>query len=218
LAQYSIELLHRSLAWEKVLMISIKRFSGPELAAHLDAVAALRIRVFREFPYLYDGNLEYEKSYLQTYLNSPRAAVVLALDAERVVGASTAIPLQDEEASFKAPFLQAGIDPADIFYCAESVLLDDYRGQGLGVRFFEEREAHALSFGDFAWMAFCAVRRPTDHPLRPVDYRPLDGFWQKRGFVKHPELCAHYTWKDIDRDEPTSKPLEFWLKSLQNKP
>lgn len=197
-------------------MIHVKRCCGPELASHLDALAALRIRVFREFPYLYDGSLEYEQDYLRSYENSRRAVVVLALDGARVVGASTGMPLVDEEAAFQAPFLAAGHDPAGIFYCAESVLLPEYRGQGLGLRFFEEREAHARQLGGFHSLAFCAVCRPLDHPLRPPGYQPLDSFWQKRGFTCHPELRAHYSWKDIDQEEQTSKPLEFWLKSLQN--
>ena len=197
-------------------MIQVKRCSGPELRAHLEALAALRIRVFREFPYLYDGSLDYERDYLRTYEDSPGAVVVLALDGERVVGASTGMPLADEEAAFQAPLLAAGRDPAGIFYCAESVLLPEFRGQGLGVRFFEEREAHARQLGGFHTVAFCAVCRPPDHPLRPPGYEPLDRFWQKRGFTRHPELRAHYSWKDIDQDEQTSKPLEFWLKSLQN--
>ena len=197
-------------------MIHVKRCSGPQVRVYLEALAALRIRVFREFPYLYDGSLEYERDYLRTYEKSPRAVVVLALDGDRVVGASTGMPLADEEAAFQAPFLAAGRDPAGIFYCAESVLLPEYRGQGLGVRFFEEREAHARELGGFHSLAFCAVCRPPDHPLRPPGYEPLDRFWQKRGFTRHPELRAHYSWKDIDHDEQTSKPLEFWLKSLQN--
>jgi GNAT superfamily N-acetyltransferase len=194
--------------------ITLVRFSGSGLQDYLDEVARLRIGVFREFPYLYDGNMDYERQYLQTYVRCEQAVVVVAFDGEDVVGASTAIPLQFEEDAFKAPFLERGHDPARIFYCAESVLLKDYRGQGLGVRFFEEREAHARSLGAFDYYCFCSVVRPLEHPLRPAGYQPLDAFWHKRGYVKHPELGAMYHWKDIDQQEQTSKRLEFWLKSV----
>ena len=60
-----------------------------------------------------------------------------------MVGASTALPLADETVEFQQPFIDAGWDPARIFYCAESVVLPAWRGRGLGVRFFAEREAHA---------------------------------------------------------------------------
>jgi GNAT superfamily N-acetyltransferase len=193
--------------------LTVRRFSGAALNDYLDDVARLRIEVFRDFPYLYDGTMDYERKYLQTYVRCPQAVVVIAFDDGNVVGASTAIPLQHEEDNFQRPFIEQGYAPADVFYCAESVLRKDYRGRGLGVRFFDEREAHARDLGDFAWYAFCSVVRPVDHPLRPGDYRPLDAFWHKRGYRKHPELCANYVWKDLDQPTETSKPLEFWLKS-----
>ena len=193
--------------------VTIQRFSGAQLGAYLDAVARLRIAVFRDFPYLYDGTMEYERNYLRTYLDCPQAVVVVAFDGDEVVGCSTAIPMAFEESAFQQPFIDNGYDPQRIFYCAESVLRPEYRGLGIGVRFFEEREAHANALGGFDWYAFCSVVRPVDHPLRPPGYEPLDCFWLKRGYVKHPELGATYNWKDIDQPRETSKRLEFWLKS-----
>lgn len=194
-------------------LLDVRRFTGGELGDYLDDVARLRIEVFRDFPYLYDGTMEYERKYLQTYVRCPQAVVVVAFDGPTVVGTSTAIPLQFEEDNFKRPFIENGYDPEDVFYCAESVLRTDYRGQGLGVRFFDEREAHARELGDFRYYAFCSVVRPVDHPLRPPGYEPLDRFWQRRGYHKQPALKAQYAWKDIDQDIETTKPLEFWLKS-----
>ncbi|MDR2212613.1 MAG: GNAT family N-acetyltransferase [Pseudomonadales bacterium] len=199
--------------------LTVKRFSGAALMDYLDAVARLRIDVFREFPYLYDGDMEYERRYLQTYANCADAVVVVAFaggeNADKVVGASTGIPLRAEEANFQRPFIAAGYDPERVFYCAESVLRRDYRGRGLGVRFFEEREAHARELGGFDYYTFCAVLRPPEHPLRPADYQPLDRFWEKRGYRKHPELRAQYRWKDVDHAEQTSKIMEFWVKSAR---
>lgn len=193
--------------------LDIRRFTGLQLAEHLDEVARLRIDVFHDFPYLYDGSMNYERRYLQTYLQCPQAVIVLAFADDRIVGASTGIPLAFEEQNFRQPFIDQGYDPDAIFYCAESVLRRDYRGRGAGVRFFEEREAHARSIGNFQHYCFCSVIRSPDHPLRPAGYEPLDRFWQKRGYARHPELSASYTWKDIDQPDETSKSLEFWLKS-----
>jgi GNAT superfamily N-acetyltransferase len=194
--------------------VSIQRFTGQQLSACLDAVARLRIAVFRDFPYLYDGTMDYERKYLRTYLECPQAVVVVALAGAEVVGCSTAIPMAFEEPAFQQPFINHGYDPARIFYCAESVLRPEYRRQGIGVRFFDEREAHARELGGFDWYAFCSVVRPANHLLRPPGYVPLDAFWEKRGYRKHPELGASYTWKDIDQQGETSKRLEFWLKSV----
>ena len=39
--------------------------------------------MFRAWPYLYDGDLEYERKYLQSYRDSDRAIVVGAFDGDQ---------------------------------------------------------------------------------------------------------------------------------------
>jgi GNAT superfamily N-acetyltransferase len=192
--------------------IRIERWSGPALEQFIPELARLRIQVFRDFPYLYDGNIEYEKKYLQTYINCPESVIVIAFDGDKVVGASTAIPMKYETDELKKPFIEHGYNLDEVFYCSESVLDKNYRGLGIGVRFFEEREAHAEHLGGFKYICFCCVERPADHPRRPADYVPLDQFWTKRGYVKHPELHTTYVWKDLDDADETPKPMTFWLK------
>ncbi len=194
--------------------VRVERKSGEALIEFIPELARLRIQVFRDFPYLYDGTVEYEKKYLQTYIDHPDSVIVLAFDADdnKIVGASTAIPMRDETTELQKPFLERGYDINEVFYCSESVLDKNYRGLGLGVRFFEEREAHAAELGGFKHITFCCVERPVDHPRRPKDYVPLDKFWNKRGYFKHPELATTYTWKDLDDLEETPKNMTFWLK------
>lgn len=192
--------------------IRVERLSGAALIPFIPELARLRIQVFRDFPYLYDGDYEYEKKYLQTYIDCPDSVIVLAFDGDNIVGASTAIPMKYETDEVKQAFVENGYNPEDIFYCGESVLDKRYRGLGLGVRFFEHREAHAADLGGFKHICFCCVERPVDHPRRPVDYVPLDAFWNKRGYFKHPELKTTYAWKDLDDTEETPKPMTFWLK------
>lgn len=194
-------------------MIETRVLEGDNLVAALESVAALRISVFRDWPYLYDGSLAYERNYLRTYIDSSNAILVGAFDGDRLVGASTGTPLRDHSDDFSAAFAHQNLDLEAIFYCAESVLLADYRGQGVGHRFFDLREAHARSLGYDA-CAFCAVQRPLDHPLCPQDYRPLDAFWRGRGYRPLPDVIAHFAWKDVDQAASSQKPLMFWIKSL----
>ena len=197
--------------------LTIRRLTGsdPELRAFLPDLARLRIEVFRDFPYLYDGTVEYEEKYLETYTDCPESIVVLVLDGDRAVGATTGLPMDAETEEFRKPFVEAGHDPSRIFYCAESVLLPAYRGRGVYPKFFAEREGHARALGRFDLCTFCCVQRPDDHPLRPADYVPLDRIWSKFGYVKHPELTTTYDWKDVDSAEESAKPMVFWLKSLR---
>ncbi len=75
--------------------VSVRALTGADLEAALDGVAQLRITVFRDWPYLYDGSLEYERAYLQTYRDSPGALLVGAFAGDRLVGASTSTPMED---------------------------------------------------------------------------------------------------------------------------
>jgi len=195
-------------------MLKIERHSGEGLLQHLHELARLRIRVFRDFPYLYDGDMDYEERYLQTYIKARDSVIVLAWDGDRIVGASTAIPLREETPEVQAPFIAADYPVDEIFYCGESVLLPSYRGQGAGVAFFEHREAHARACGDYRFSCFCAVQRPQDHPARPADYVPLDRFWSKRGYAIQPQLQTHFSWKELGETSATPKPMTFWMKRL----
>ena len=196
--------------------LNIIRFTGtdPGLVPYIKDLADLRIRVFRDFPYLYDGTVEYEEKYLQTYLRCKESIVVLVLDGTNVVGATTGLPMDAETEEFQKPFIDQGMDPSKIFYCAESVMLPEYRGRGIYPKFFAEREGHAIRLGRFDLCCFCCVERPIEHPLRPESYAPLDPIWSKFGYQKHPELKTTYEWKDVNEDHETAKPMVFWLKEL----
>ncbi|WP_368039740.1 GNAT family N-acetyltransferase [Ruegeria atlantica] len=192
---------------------AVRPLTGAALEADLDDVARLRIEVFRAWPYLYDGDLAYERKYLQSYRDSDKAIVVGAFDSDRLIGASTGAPLTDHADDFAAAFEGTGLDLSQIFYCAESVLLSDYRGQGVGHKFFDLREEHARALG-FSKCAFCGVQRPADHPMRPENYRPLDAFWRARGYELLPGAIAQFSWKDIGEKGETLKPLQFWIRDI----
>lgn len=185
--------------------------TGKQIETVLEPLAALRVKVFRDWPYLYEGSLEYERGYLRRYAESEGAVVVAALAGKQIVGAATGQPLADEVAEFRDPFEAAGFDPATIFYFAESVLDADWRGQGLGHGFFDAREAHARALG-FDRAAFCAVIRPMDHPARPKDYRPLDPFWRKRGYLPVEGLTVGFDWPDVGETASSRKRMQVWMR------
>jgi hypothetical protein len=184
---------------------------GKEILSFANAFAQLRISVFKEFPYLYEGSMEYELDYIQTCEN---ALVFAVYDGEKMVGVTTCLPLKNETLNIQKPFIDNGYDVNSIFYFGESILLHPYRGQGLGHRFFDEREAFVQSFENYKMTAFCAVNRPENHPLKQNNYVPNDVFWTKRNYTKHPELTCEMSWLDIEQQEETIKELTFWIKTI----
>lgn len=195
-------------------MLNFKALTGSGLIQYIAELAELRMTVFRDFPYLYAGDPDYERRYLKTYIEASDSVMVLAFDGKKVVGASTGIPLQHETSEVLQPFIDTGKNVSEIFYCGESVLLPEYRGKGAGVAFFEHRERHARNLGAMKISCFCAVQRSELHPSRPINYMPLDNFWQKRGYIKSEDLSTQFTWKDIGEEKETSKPMTFWIKHL----
>ncbi|MTH99558.1 GNAT family N-acetyltransferase [Roseibium sp. RKSG952] len=195
------------------MSIEIRTLTGSGLVDALGGLAELRISVFRAWPYLYDGTLAYERKYLQRYVDTEGAIIVGAYDGDRLVGAATGEPMEDEVIQFRRPFEERGYDVNKIFYMAESVLDPAFRGQGIGHRFFDEREAHARRLG-YEYATFCGVVRPGDHPLKPADYRPLDPFWEKRGYQKLEGAVVHFPWQDVGEAEETEKPMQVWWHKL----
>ena len=195
------------------LSLSYRVLKAREVEAALDDLARLRMAVFRDWPYLYDGSMKYERGYVQSYVGKPGAILIAAFAGDAIVGASTGTPMEDHDDDFQAALAGSGLDQRDMFYCAESVMLAGYRGQGAGHVFFEERETHARRMGR-RYSAFAAVVRPANHPLCPTDYVPLDGFWRKRGYAPWEGAIAEFRWKDVDQSAETAKPLQFWIKEL----
>jgi GNAT superfamily N-acetyltransferase len=195
------------------MAVTVAPLTGPALASALDDLARLRIAVFRDFPYLYEGTRDYEEKYLQLFARGKDGIIVAARDGDRIVGCATGSALATHHGPLQEPFKKAGADIDSIFYCGESVLLPGYRGQGIGHAFFDHREAHAKARG-YNVSTFCGVIRPADHASRPADYLPLDPFWMKRGYRKAGGFIAHFSWKDVGQLEQTDKPMQFWLKDL----
>src|ERR1700733_15359022 len=109
--------------------LKILRLKGQDILPYIPELAKLRIEIFKAYPYLYDGDLDYEYNYLNTYVKCKESILVIALDHDKVVGVSSAIPLEFETIEFQTPFLEIGINIKDVFYFGESILQVAYRGR-----------------------------------------------------------------------------------------
>jgi GNAT superfamily N-acetyltransferase len=192
---------------------TVRPLIGAELQAALGDLARLRIAVFANFPYLYQGSADYEREYLAEFTASPDAVLVAAFEGATIVGAATAAPLVQQDQYIREPFVRQAIDPARVFYFGESVLLPEYRGQGIGHAFFDHREAAARAWGA-THASFCAVIRAPDHPARPPGYAPLDTFWTRRGYAPVPGLTGEFSWQEHGEAGESPKPMQYWMREL----
>ncbi len=193
------------------MTLRVRTLASEELLANLEALAQLRMRVFRAFPYLYEGDAAYEADYVRDFASERNSALVCVFDDDAIVGAATASPMLSQKAEFRDPFRRAGLDVDRLFYFGESVLLPEYRGLGFGHAFFDRRERVAKEFGANA-ACFAAVIRGGSHPSRPADYRPLDAFWKGRGYSPVSGLVSQLAWKEIGESEETVKTMQYWMR------
>jgi GNAT superfamily N-acetyltransferase len=194
--------------------VRVEPLTGAALRDRLPDLARLRIEVFREYPYLYEGDLPYEERYLAGFADAHDAVIVAAFAGVRIIGAATAAPLAAQPEVFRAPLSRSGIPVEECFYFGESVLLPEFRGRGIGHEFFDEREAHARSFPEVRAAVFCAVVREEDHPARPAAYRPHDRFWRKRGYEPLPGVTGRLAWPESPGGDAIEHEMQYWLRHL----
>ncbi|MEL6298806.1 MAG: GNAT family N-acetyltransferase [Pseudomonadota bacterium] len=197
--------------------IEIVRLTGGEASAAIPDLSRLRCEVFRAWPYLYEGTAQSEADYLGAFIEADDAIIIAAREGDAIIGAATASPLMSHTPEFGPLFAAHGIAPDGVFYCGESVLLEDYRGRGIGHAFFDKREAAGRDLGAargqaFTHFAFCGVIRSDDDPRRPATYRPLDAFWRKRGYQPVAGMVGAYPWREIGDTAETDHPMQFWLR------
>ncbi|MBP2305296.1 GNAT superfamily N-acetyltransferase [Azospirillum melinis] len=194
--------------------MQVERLAGVVLADRLEELAALRLAVLGDFPYLYRGSAAYEERYLSDLGSLPGGLILAAFDRNRMVAAVTGAPLDQEIDALSDPFTHAGRDPGAIFYFGEVVVLPSHRGRGVGTALLEIGESHIRDNGRFASAAFGEIVRSTDHPRRPKTYRTPDAAWRRLGYRLEPDIGGTLSWCDSCDREETAKPLRFWVKSF----
>lgn len=189
-------------------MIEIKQLRLAEIRQNLAELAQLRITIFREYPYLYDGNMTYEAHYLERYARCSEAQVWVLQDQGRVVGAATGLPLWAEDSEFQAPFQDAETNIRAWFYIGEVLLLPAWRGLGYGRRLIHQM-LDSIDVERYPKQCLYTVQAP--ERLKPAEYRSLRP--ESFGFVQHPSRKAYVSWQCIDETEPSVKTLDVWERS-----
>ena len=188
--------------------------SGSEIENYIDRLGEFRMEIFREYPYLYDGSIQHERTYLSRYSRNTESLLLLLQDTLGIMGACTGIPLKGEGCEFQNAF--AGENNDEIYYIGEVMLRADSRGKKLGSCLMST----ALGLIDsrkYKKVCLCTVDRGLDHPQRPLSYRPPDYLWKKYGFEKSTMLMSYFDWKDIGKDAETRKPMNIWFREHSKK-
>lgn len=204
--------------------LTITSHRGNDVIPFLNDLGRLRIEIFRDFPYLYAGRMEYESDYTNMYKECRNSFFTVVTDGEQVIGISTAVPLIETAEIIHSCFSEAGKDLHDFFYFGESVLDPHYRGRGIYKALFDAREEEAKRQG-YKYATFIAVMRDQDDPAKPQNYQPLDETWTRYGYQRL-NLYITIPYPTVARTSPATQKmlnnegdivphnLQFWYKEL----
>ena len=143
-------------------------FRGQVSEVVLEEVANLRINVFSEYPYLYQGTMESEKLYLKHYLSQSNIILVLIKLDNQTIGAVLGSPLEGMGEKYVTPFLNKGLCVNTIYYLGDIILKKEYRGKGLGGQLYAQFEAVLNDLGGYKNLTICEIATSEDDPLRPI--------------------------------------------------
>jgi hypothetical protein len=191
--------------------MEIEIFGGEKIKDVIDELGNFRITIFKEYPYLYDGNLDYERKYLSRYGNISDSILLLVRDKEGILGAATGIPLVNDEPEFTEPFKDKNLD--EIFYIGELMIRKDNRSKGIGTLLLKNM-LDLIDKNQFKTVCLYTVDRGNNHPLKPDFYQSPDSLWRKFGFEKHSSHIVYLSWRDLGNVAETKKPMNVWIKDF----
>jgi GNAT superfamily N-acetyltransferase len=194
-------------------VITEQLLSGDTARAVVDSLASLRLTIFREYPYLYDGKREDELTYVRIYADTADACVIVAEADGDVIGAATGIPLKNEDEQMLRAFVRSGIDTEERYYVGELLCYPEYRGKGLGTRLLARMETHVRSLERYRSLVCATVIRPDDDPSIPAGYISIRCFLDHHGFRMLPAVTAIFSWLETD-GVVREHPMQFWIKEL----
>lgn len=192
-----------------------KVLTGSELQAVIPFLVEQRITMFREYPYLYEGNKTEENEYAQWWAQLPDSAAAVAYYNGEIVGLLTGASFVqfDEHFAGSIALFNKNNQPAqDYYYCGEAFVLSEHRGKKISNVLFMLLEQHAQTLG---YTKGCFITEiHAHHPLKPKDYRPLNG--ASYGYTKT-DLTFNFNWLTVQPDGSSRDQehiLTYWIKDF----
>lgn len=191
-------------------------FKGSDAKPYIRVLSEMRVREFRNFPYLYAGNVEEDIIYTQGYADSPQGVLIIAFQDEIIVGICSGTPMTTSMSfleSWSQALRQDDMDLNACFYAGELIVEQPFRNQGLGRQLIKSlmQEAKLMNFSS---LALATSIRPKNHPLRPQDYFDTDLLWTKHGYQKQAQtfLTVYPTLQPDGTVKEEENLLACWIK------
>ncbi len=210
----NFELIKGAMTDELVYEIHI----GHQIVNYLEDVASFRIKYFKDYPYLYVGDQNYERKYLSGFANDSKGLLILVKQNKKIIAVSTGVPLvtnSDILDGAEDGFRSKKLNPFENYYYGEVIIDYAFRGRGIIGKVYELQETFAKS-QNFKSVAIATVVRSDDDIRRPENYRSSDPLWLKLGFNRT-GIQFNFNWPTIREDltiSDCSNCMEYWIKII----
>lgn len=193
---------------------TIEVLKGSEVIPYLSKLAELRLSFFRNYPYLYEGNLRDEEEYLTMYARSENSVFGVVKEGEEIVGLVTGLPLLECHEAHKNPWIQHE-DP-NVFYLGEIVLSERYQTTDLQEKLYRQFENVVKAIGMHDAIVVCEIERKEEDLKKTENELSSEVLWNGRGFIRHPEISGYFSWKEIGDLEESDHLMVYWKKPLSS--
>lgn len=194
--------------------VHIETFKGSEVIPYLPSLAELRLLFYREYPYLYEGDLNGEEKYLNLYATSENSLLILAKRGEEYIGCVAGLPLFESQEENVQLFTQHKIPANRLFCLGEIVLFHATEQSDVAEKLYEQFEGAVIELKQYDTIFVCEIEREAHDPKKPLGAFSSEVIWERRGFCKHPELATSYSWKEVGETEASNHRMVFWSKKL----
>ena len=197
--------------WSNSNGLEIRFFNTTDVQKFRNQIAKIAAPFFSNYPYFYKDSKESWRRSIEETSGSKQTIYLLLFDKRRVVGYSTACPINHVEL-FNTELTQKSVNTQELFYITNILILPKYRSLGLSKHFFAFHEKKALEWG-FNYTTFISIQRPDNYPGKPKDYKPVNQIWRHFGYMKS-LFPLHETYVQSDTRKETNNTHDFWIKQL----
>lgn len=182
--------------------IKIEVFHGPEIAPYIKDIASLCNSIYRDAPYLYNGEDADYNTYVESYTESNDTIICLAFDQQEIIGLALGMPMEQSRDLYKPTLIEHGFDLQTMYYFGEFGLRNGYQNRGIEISLYAHMEKTIRESGAFDKIAIWEIEGSKNK------------FLSEFGFLLHPELNFHISWTHIGDTQETEHLATYSIKNL----
>lgn len=221
---WNIDRLSTSLVNPHTRQLSnIKVLQGYQIRQIIRELAQL-YRHYEEWPYLCQPDTDVDiNDITKKYGENPNAIVCVAYVGNEIVGAAMGMKFHGEHGIAIGWFVEPltkEVFPERTFYLGDLLVKPAYRNEKIGSKLYEVMEVAIRESGLYDQIAIALVHReqPFFNYSMPESYYSIEKFWERKfNFSPIKNVRYHWVWNLVDRNEPYSHPMDFWVKKLSVK-